>query len=156
MHIPFPEYAGDNLSICGGKRRELTEGPSFNAHLYDALVQEEVSAVGCGHDHINDFCAVLSESERGQSAGDDNRSVKRGPWLCYNGGSGFGGYCSYDEHRYYRRTRVWEIDANKGRLKTWKRIEYSGSRFEEVVLVEGGQITAPSTTLDTEKTCTIL
>ncbi|KAK1517763.1 phosphatase DCR2 [Colletotrichum costaricense] len=156
MHIPFPEYAGDDLSISGGKRREPTEGPSINTHLYDALVQEEVSAVGCGHDHVNDFCALLLKLQRGHLVERDDQSVKHGPWLCYNGGSGFGGYCSYDENRYYRRTRVWEIDANKGDLKTWKRIEYSGNRFEEVVLVEGGRITAPSTMLETEKTCRIL
>ncbi|KXH35469.1 phosphatase DCR2 [Colletotrichum simmondsii] len=156
MHIPFPEYAGDDLSISGGKRREPTEGPSINTHLYDALVQEEVSAVGCGHDHVNDFCALLPNSQGDQLVKGDDRSVKHGPWLCYNGGSGFGGYCSYDENRYYRRTRIWEIDENKGDLKTWKRIEYSGDRFEEVVLVEGGRITAPSTMSDTEKTCTIL
>ncbi|KAL0765959.1 hypothetical protein CaCOL14_011700 [Colletotrichum acutatum] len=156
MHIPFPEYAGDDLSISGGKRREPTEGPSLNTHLYDALVQEDVSAVGCGHDHVNDFCALLPKSQRDQLVEGDTQSVKHGPWLCYNGGSGFGGYCSYDENRYYRRTRVWEIDANKSELKTWKRIEYSGDRFEELILVEGGRVTDPSASLDTDKTCTIL
>ncbi|WQF83982.1 Putative metallo-dependent phosphatase [Colletotrichum destructivum] len=131
MHIPFPKYAGDDLSISGGKRREPTEGPSINTHLYDALVQEEVSAVGCGHDHVNDFCALLPKSQRGQLVEGDNQS---------------------------KDTRVWEIDANKGEgeLKTWKRIKYSGDRFEELVLVEGGQVTDPSASLDTEKPCTIL
>ncbi|OHE92743.1 phosphatase DCR2 [Colletotrichum orchidophilum] len=153
MHIPFPEYARNELLISGGKRREPTEGPSSNTHFYDALVQEEVAAVGCGHDHVNDFCALLPDTQQGLSAENGDQSGKLGPWLCYNGGSGFGGYCSYDENRYYRRTRVWEIDTKKNDLKTWKRIEYSNDRFEELILVEGGRIIAPSTKPDVGHTC---
>lgn len=59
LHIPLPEYEDDNLVLAGGHRREPTERPSFNSHLYDALSSEGVMAVGCGHDHVNDFCGLL-------------------------------------------------------------------------------------------------
>jgi 3',5'-cyclic AMP phosphodiesterase CpdA len=59
LHIPFPEFGDGDLLISNGRRREPTEGPSVNTHFYDALVREGVSAVGCGHDHVNDFCALL-------------------------------------------------------------------------------------------------
>lgn len=132
MHIPFPEYAGDDLILEAGQRREPTEGPSFNSHFYDALADEKVAVAGCGHDHVNDFCALLP----GKGL--------QGPWLCYGGGSGFGGYCSYGGKRYYRRTRVWELDANTLGLRTWKRIEYAKERVDELVLVERGKVVAPS------------
>lgn len=139
MHIPFPEYAGDDLILKAGQRREPTEGPSFNSHFYDALVNERVAAVGCGHDHVNDFCALLPE--RGL----------QGPWLCYGGGSGFGGYCSYGKNTYYRRTRVWELDANTSGLRTWKRIEYAKERVDELTLVERGVVQVTDDTGDQSK-----
>jgi hypothetical protein len=66
MHIPIPEYADSDLIVRGGKRREPTEGPSFNSHFYDALAQEGIAVLGCGHDHVNDFCALrpLKESQQ--------------------------------------------------------------------------------------------
>jgi hypothetical protein len=127
FHIPVPEFANDSRLIeVGGQRREPTEGPSINTHFYEALVQERVAAVGCGHDHVNDFCAQLK---------DVDTVLQRGPWLCYNGGSGYGGYCSYGENRFHRRTRVWELNAHSGTLKTWKRMEYQKQRVDELVLV---------------------
>jgi hypothetical protein len=127
FHIPLPEFADDTRIIrVGGQRREPTEGPSINTHFYDALVEEGVAAVGCGHDHVNDFCARLKGSS-GKS--------QQGPWLCYNGGSGYGGYCSYGESRYHRRTRVWDLNVYRGSLETWKRMEYYEQRIDELVLV---------------------
>ncbi|KAJ4420394.1 hypothetical protein N0V82_004383 [Gnomoniopsis sp. IMI 355080] len=138
MHIPLPEYADASLFTFGGSRREPTEGPSLNSHFYDALVHERVAAVGCGHDHVNDFCGLLQRPT----------GTQLGPWLCYGGGSGFGGYCSYGEHRYYRRTRVWKLDTKTGGIKTWKRLEYHPERVDELVLMEAGAIVAPQGLID--------
>ena len=125
MHIPLPEYADPNLILRGGHRREPTEGPSFNSHFYDTLANENVAAVGCGHDHVNDFCALLP---------------RPGPWLCYCGGTGFGGYGSYGDKRYRRRSRIWEVDTDTGGLRTWKRVEFEAERVDEVVLVKAGAV----------------
>ncbi|XXG94354.1 hypothetical protein Hte_000608 [Hypoxylon texense] len=133
MHIPFPEYADSHLLLKGGNRGEPTEGPSFNSHFYDALVKEDIAAVGCGHDHVNDFCALRPQQ-------DSSKSPQLGPWLCYGGGSGFGGYGSYDGKRYYRRTRLWEFDTSNGSIKTWKRVEYARERIDELVLMEDGAV----------------
>lgn len=135
MHIPVPEYADNDLILRGGKRREPTEGPSFNTHFYDALAQEAIAVLGCGHDHVNDFCALRPPKESQQ---DDNNP--HGPWLCYGGVSGFGGYCSYGDKRYHRRTRVFELDTKTGGIKTWKRIEYAKERIDELDLVESGKV----------------
>ena len=141
MHIPLPEYADSNIIIKGGHRREPTEGPSFNSHFYNALAKEGIAAVGCGHDHVNDFCALLPQQkyEESQHA---KEQFSIGPWLCYGGGSGFGGYGSYDGKRHHRRLRVWELDTSTGGIKTWKRVEYVHERVDELVLVESGSIVA--------------
>lgn len=143
MHIPLPEYADSDLIIRGGHRREPTEGPSFNSHFYDALAEEGIAAVGCGHDHVNDFCGLRPQRRHNKALQQDgNRTPQLGPWLCYGGGSGFGGYCSYGAQRYHRRTRVWGLDTNTGDIKTWKRIEYAKERIDELVLVESGGVSA--------------
>lgn len=143
FHIPLPEYGDRALIIRAGHRREPTEGPSFNSHFYNALAKEGISAVGCGHDHVNDFCALLPQKQK-ESQKNSYETPQLGPWLCYGGGSGFGGYCSYGWKRYHRRTRVWEVDSNIGGLKTWKRVEYARERVDEFVLVEGGAVLSPS------------
>jgi hypothetical protein len=142
MHIPFPEYGHSSLRVTGGQRREPTEGPSFNSHFYDALVNEDVVAVGCGHDHVNDFCGLLTHED---SQHRNNKTSIPGPWLCYGGGAGFGGYCSYGLNRYHRRSRVWEFDTNTGSLKTWKRVEYGDERIDVLGLAEGGTMVVPQT-----------
>lgn len=140
MHIPFPEYADDDLVTGAGGRREPTEGPSFNSHFYDALVQEGVDAVGCGHDHVNDFCAQKPQDGVMCHEGQSPNTRRLGPSLCYGGCSGFGGYCSYDGKRYHRRTRIWEIDTGTGSMKTWTRVEYSEERTDELVLAKDGAV----------------
>ncbi len=138
LHIPLPEYGDRHLTIHNGHRREPTESPSFNSHFYDALAKEGVSVLGCGHDHVNDFCALLS-----QTCPDGDQIPQPGPWLCYGGGSGYGGYCSYGKKRFHRRMRVWELDTDTGSLKTWMRIEYGEGRVNELLLVENGLIKDP-------------
>jgi 3',5'-cyclic AMP phosphodiesterase CpdA len=134
LHIPLPEFGSDELLIMTGNRREPTEGPSENTHLYDALAVEGVAAIGCGHDHVNNFSAVLPRIGR-HPWNDQESKTQYGPWLCYGGGSGFGGYCSYGKERFHRRTRVWELDVKKKTLKTWARVEYATDRIDELVLV---------------------
>lgn len=140
MHIPLPEYGHDDLIIKGGRRREPTEGPSLNTHFYNALVKEGVVAVGCGHDHVNDFCGL--RPQRGEESHDGETS-RLGPWLCYGGGTGFGGYCSYDKIRYHRRVRVWALNTSTGTIRTWKRVEYARERVDELALVENGAVIPP-------------
>jgi hypothetical protein len=135
LHIPLPEFGDCRLDIRNGHRGEPTEGPSFNSHFYDALVKEGISALGCGHDHVNDFCALLRQTQQ-----DGNKTPQSGPWLCYGGGSGFGGYCSYGRKRFHRRMRVWELDTSTGSLNTWKRVEYAPDRVDELMLVESGAV----------------
>lgn len=139
QHIPLPEFGEPSVIIRAGARREPTEGPSVNTHFYDALVKEKVAAIGCGHDHVNDFCALLPRSTN-EMGRDGHVGPAGGLWLCHGGGSGFGGYCSYGGVRYHRRMRVWEIDGNTGGLKTWTRIEYQVERTNELIPVQGGAV----------------
>ncbi|KAF1992759.1 Metallo-dependent phosphatase [Amniculicola lignicola CBS 123094] len=125
LHIPLPEFSNCDLSIRKGYKREPPEGPYFNSHFYDALAREGILALGCGHDHVNDF------------------SFHPVPWLCYAGGSGFGGYCLYGRERIHRRMRVWELDMSTESLKTWKQVEYAADRVDELVLVERGMVVEP-------------
>ncbi|KAK0333726.1 hypothetical protein LTR02_016780 [Friedmanniomyces endolithicus] len=141
QHIPLPEFANSNLITVRGHRREPTEGPSVNTHFYDALVEEGVMALGCGHDHVNDFCGLLPRKQEDTLNGE--KTSQPGPWLCYGGGSGFGGYMSYGPDRYHRRSRVWELDAKTGSVTTWKRVEYASERVDELVLLVGGEVVFP-------------
>lgn len=136
QHIPLPEFGDPGLNIHNGHRREPTESPSSNTRFYDTLVEEGVAALGCGHDHVNDFCALRPQQNRQNG----EKPAQSGPWLCYGGCSGFGGYCSYNDKRYHRRVRVWELDANTGSLTTWKRVEYGSDRVDELVLVDRGAV----------------
>lgn len=126
LHIPLPEFRDNWLRIWSGDRREPTECPSSNTHFYDALAKRGISALGCGHDHVNDFCANL----RNVIPQNSHEPARSGPWLCYGGGCGFGGYCSYGSKRFHRRVRVWEIETDTGSLKTWKRVEYAMDRAD--------------------------
>jgi hypothetical protein len=146
LHIPLPEFGDRRLRIRGGQRRESSESPSFNSHFYDALAREGIAALGCGHDHVNDFCALLPQQQEETKQHGDNTpqpQPQSSLWLCYGGGSGFGGYCSYGGLRFHRRTRVWELDTSTRSLKTWKRVEYAMGRVDELVLVESGAVVDP-------------
>lgn len=130
QHIPLPEFEDSRLNIRNGHRREPSEGPSLNTNLYDALKQEGISALSCGHDHVNDFCALLPRSA----------SCHHRPWLVCAGTVGFGAYCSYGRRRFHRRARVYQMNPSIGRLETWKRVEYAKARIDELVLVEDGAV----------------
>ncbi|ORY08702.1 phosphoesteras-like protein [Clohesyomyces aquaticus] len=131
IHIPLPEYALD-LPIVGNRLEGVT-APGFNSHFKDALVEEGVKVVSCGHDHANDYCAFSKDVKTGEGE----------LWMCYAGGSGFGGYGGYGG--YHRRLRVFEIDSNQGRISTWKRLEYGdvAKRLDEQVIVDSGKVVSP-------------
>ena len=146
IHIPLPEYAerGSNYE-SGGEFREPVTAPAFNSHFYDALAQQGVVAVGCGHDHVNDYCALRKEPTMDDDT--HHKTPHRGPWMCYAGGSGFGGYGEYNGKYQHRRVRLWEVDTNAGRITTWKRLECCGAetrkKVDDIVIVEGGRVVAP-------------
>jgi len=151
QHIPLPEFGDRHLRIRNGHRREPTEGPSSNSHFYDALKNEGVSALVCGHDHVNDFCALLPQ----QTPRDDDKIPFPGPWLCCGGACGFGAYSSYNKKRYHRRARVFELDTYSQSLKTWKQVEYTIGRVDELVLVESGAVTDFPEGEDEGKSCVV-
>ncbi|KAI9726571.1 MAG: hypothetical protein M1828_000938 [Chrysothrix sp. TS-e1954] len=130
IHIPLPEYRDDNEMV--GKRLEPVTAPGFNSGFHDALIEEGVLAVSCGHDHANDYCSL-------STAGKDAHPAL---WMCYGGGSGFGGYGGYGG--YHRRVRFFEIDTNSARITTWKRLEYgdTDAKLDEQIIVDGGAVIA--------------
>ena len=132
IHIPLPEYRiTEDIVPSTGKNPEDPTAPGFNSGFKDALVEEGVLAVSCGHDHANDYCS-LSKTPEG----------KPELWMCYAGGSGFGGYGGYDG--YHRRVRVFEFDMNEARIVTWKRIEYGETekQLDRTIIVESGRVVA--------------
>lgn len=75
-------------------------------------------------------------------------------WMCYAGGAGFGGYAGYND--YIRRLRIFEVDMNEARIKTWKRLEYGDTeaRIDEQIIIDGGKpkaIPLPQTEAQAEK-----
>lgn len=133
QHIPLPEFGYRGLRIYKGHRREPTEGPRSNSGFYETLVKERISGVFCGHDHVNNFCALLPQ----QTPQDGDKTT---PWLCHTGCTGFGAYCSYGKERFYRGARVLELDPSTGSLKTWRWVEFALNRVDELVLVGRGTV----------------
>ncbi|KAL8705766.1 MAG: hypothetical protein Q9201_001112 [Fulgogasparrea decipioides] len=137
IHIPLPEYRQESEIVKGsGTFAEPPTAPGFNSGFKQALVEEGVLAVSCGHDHVNDYCALSKHEDKPEL------------WMCYAGGAGFGGYGGYKdkiEGGYHRRVRVFEFDMDEARIRTWKRLEYGDreKKVDEMVIVEGGQVVAP-------------
>ncbi|KAF9699257.1 hypothetical protein EKO04_002940 [Ascochyta lentis] len=129
IHIPLPEYADRNNEWVGNWTEGVT-APAFNTHFKDALVEQGIKFVSCGHDHVNDYCMLSKEKTTQEPE----------LWMCYAGGSGFGGYGGYNN--YHRRLRVFEIDTNTARISTWKRLEYGdiGMRLDEQIIVDAGRV----------------
>ncbi|KAI3324952.1 phosphatase dcr2 [Xylariaceae sp. AK1471] len=132
IHIPLPEYAIPENPIVGEFREGVT-APLYNTHFRDALVEEGVVMVSCGHDHANEYCMLSTDEEKG----------KPELWMCYGGGSGFGGYGGYDG--YVRRVRFFDIDMNTARITTYKRLEYgeTDKRIGQQIIVDGGNVMPP-------------
>ncbi len=129
IHIPLPEYRlTETIVGSTGSALETPTAPGFNSGFKDALVEEGVLAVSCGHDHVNDYCALSRDA-----------GGKPDLWMCYGGAAGFGGYGGYGG--YHRRVRVWEFDMNEARIVTWKRVEWGEEgRVGESIVVEGGRV----------------
>jgi hypothetical protein len=130
IHIPLPEYREDS-NTWKGNWLEAPTAPGFNSGFMDALVEENILFVSCGHDHVNDYCML-------------NRDMNNKPnlWMCYGGASGFGGYGGYGG--FVRRMRFYEFDMGPGRIVTYKRLEYGDteSRIDEMMIVDAGQVRA--------------
>ena len=153
VHIPLSEYRDEANPIAGGVWREPVTAPLWNSGAGAALAAEGVLAVGCGHDHVNDYCAFTRPSvkagedgevldpEKDEPAGKAGK-LKEDPaiWMCYAGGGGFGGYAGYGG--YHRRIRFWEIDTNSAQITTWKRVEWGNTeeRVDELLIVDGGKV----------------
>ncbi|KIW83196.1 hypothetical protein Z517_02441 [Fonsecaea pedrosoi CBS 271.37] len=132
IHIPLPEYRNpDNLAWVGNWTEPPT-APAYNSNFKDALVEENVLVVSCGHDHVNDYCLPANDKNK-----------KPALWMCYGGGAGFGGYGGY--YGYHRRMRFFEMDMNEARITTWKRLEWGDEetlkrRIDEQIVVDGGKV----------------
>ncbi|KIX92149.1 uncharacterized protein Z520_12142 [Fonsecaea multimorphosa CBS 102226] len=133
IHIPLPEYRNpDNLAWVGNWTEPPT-APAYNSNFKDALVEEHILLVSCGHDHVNDYCLPANNKEK-----------KAALWMCYGGGAGFGGYGGY--YGYHRRVRFFEMDMNEARITTWKRLEWAADeetlkkRIDEQIVVDGGKV----------------
>ncbi|KAI2621765.1 calcineurin-like phosphoesterase [Hypoxylon sp. NC1633] len=132
IHIPLPEYREADSPFVG-EWREVVTAPKFNSGFRDALVEQGVVMVSCGHDHANEYCMLSS-----------NKETKRPElWMCYGGGGGFGGYGGYGG--YVRRARFFDIDMNEARITTYKRLEYGDttSHIDPQIIVDGGSVLPP-------------
>ncbi|KAL6920676.1 hypothetical protein ACHAPO_004641 [Fusarium lateritium] len=130
IHIPLTEYASPELPRVGDWKEGVT-APVYNSGFRDALVEQGVVMVSAGHDHCNDYCSLSLTGE--------GETKIPALWMCYAGGSGFGGYAGYGG--YHRRVRLFEVDTNEARIKTWKRLEFgdTASRIHEQIIVDGGK-----------------
>ena len=75
MHIPLPEYAEaitgsdeegwsftDKCKILYGSAYESVGCSPFNSGMFDAILEKgSTQAVFCGHDHVNDYCALYKD-----------------------------------------------------------------------------------------------
>ncbi|KAF3001039.1 hypothetical protein E8E14_006705 [Neopestalotiopsis sp. 37M] len=134
IHIPLPEYR-ETESFFNGAWREGVTAPMYNSGFRDALVEQGVVMVSCGHDHANEYCMLSTDEVEEEQ--------KPRLWMCYGGGTGFGGYGGYGD--YIRRVRFFDLDMNVGRITTYKRLEYNQTdlRIDEQVIVENGHPLPP-------------
>ncbi|KAK4226868.1 Metallo-dependent phosphatase-like protein [Podospora fimiseda] len=133
IHIPIPEYRDPNLLLYK-EWKEPSTAPLYNSGFYDALVEEGVSMVSCGHDHVNEYCGLSKDPE----------TDKPLLWMCYAGGTGFGGYAGYGG--FHRKIRIFDFNMNEARITTWKRVEWGedvNKRVEELIIVDGGKTVLP-------------
>jgi 3',5'-cyclic AMP phosphodiesterase CpdA len=130
IHIPLPEYRDGSLTFVG-EWKEAVTAPVYNSGFRDALVEENVVMVSCGHDHVNEYC--------GLSMNEDRPAL----WMCYGGATGFGGYAGYGG--FHRKIRIFDFDMNEGRITTWKRVEYGDTerRLDELIIVDAGRPIPP-------------
>ncbi|KAG7665391.1 DCR2 [[Candida] subhashii] len=130
FHIPLPEYRNFNNQPFIGENREGVTAPYHNSGARDTLAEIGVKVVSVGHDHCNDYCLMDTQTVD---------STQNQMWLCYGGGVGEGGYGGYGG--YVRRLRIFELDTDKGEIKSWKRREDDPVKIiDEQILVTGGEL----------------
>lgn len=103
FHIPLPEFntAWSSGLIDGEKLEEVSSPKKNTCSLFNAIVKNgDVKGVFVGHDHLNNYCAILN-----------------GVRLGYAGHSGYGGYGSDDIPHSARVFLINESDSNN--YKTW-------------------------------------
>ncbi|KAI0398147.1 calcineurin-like phosphoesterase [Xylariaceae sp. FL0594] len=129
IHIPLTEYTVPENRFVGEWREGVT-APLYNTNFHDALVEQGVVLVSCGHDHANEYCMLTTDEEK----------AKPELWMCYGGGAGFGGYGDYPG--FTREVRFFDIDMNTARIITYKRLEYGETqkRIDHQILVDGGNV----------------
>ncbi len=103
FHIPLPEFnEAWKMGLIDGEKLEEESCPKKNTcSLFNAIVKTgDVKGVFVGHDHLNNYCAVL-----------------KGVRLGYAGHSGYGGYGS--DHIPHS-ARVFLInESDPANFKTW-------------------------------------
>ncbi|PIA34972.1 hypothetical protein AQUCO_03700315v1 [Aquilegia coerulea] len=100
FHIPLPEFSRFDSTNFTGVKQEGISSPSINSGFFTTMLEAgDVKAVFTGHDHVNDFCGVLS-----------------GIHLCYAGGFG---YHAYGKAGWDRRARVVLATLEKTEKKSW-------------------------------------
>lgn len=87
FHIPLVEYShafkeengryvpSGECEILHGEQYESVGSSAYNSGMFDAILEKGGQAVFCGHDHVNDWCAVY-----------------KGVHLCYNLPAGYAVY----------------------------------------------------------------
>ncbi|AET38182.1 phosphoprotein phosphatase Ecym_2455 [Eremothecium cymbalariae DBVPG len=132
IHIPLPEYLNfqsvrndeqQNEKI--GSFKEGITAPRYNSGTADVLVKLKVSAVSVGHDHCNDYCLETDFLSHSDSL-----------WLCYGGAVGERGYAGYGGTE--RRIRIFEFNAKKKVINTWKRLHGSPDRKFDFQIIHDG------------------
>ena len=103
FHIPLPEFnkAWSTGLIDGEKLEEVSSPKKNTCSIFNTIVKTgDVKGVFVGHDHLNNYCAILN-----------------GIRLGYAGHSGYGGYGSDDIPHSGRVFLISEPDPNN--YKTW-------------------------------------
>lgn len=138
FHIPLPEYRDgtdrtvEKPLVRVGSQRENIIGPIYNSGTLQMFREQGISVVSVGHDHVNDFCQL-------QPPGVTD-VVSENVWLCYGGGTGFGGYGGYPDNDgdFKRRVRIFDVDMNLPFIDTWHRVQTMRLVQNKVRLVDSG------------------
>lgn len=129
IHIPLPEYRNVNNPMVG-TYKEAVIAPASDEGTRALLPEIGVSVVTAGHDHCNDYC-ILDSSIEGSP----------GVWLCYGGGTGYGGYGNYPDKegvKYQRRIRFFDVDTQGSSISSYKIVHNRHQVIDRQILVKNG------------------
>lgn len=112
FHIPLPEYQTVwEQEVCYGYKQERVEAARTQAGMFSAMVvQGDVMATFCGHDHINDYWGELY-----------------GVRLYYGRATGVN---TYGKEGFLRGARVISLTEGERKLESWLRLE-DGTKVEQ-------------------------